>query len=1046
MKRFNLFTTAMATFALGLVLSLSGCGGDGGGGGDDTATNHVPVANAQNITLPEDTAAPITLAGTDADGDSLSYTVVTDPAHGTLSGTAPNLTYTPNANYHGSDSFTFKVNDGTADSAVATVSITVTAVNDAPVADFTVQPSGSINLYTPVTLDAGTSTDPDGDTLTYRWYYASTPAGSTAAITNATGAAATWVPDVAGDYTLVLEVNDGHALTRKQTTITVHPTALLHWPTPSYGIEPWFTDGTASGTFMVQDINTFTRSSNAANPIRCGNAIFFLADDAIHGQELWIHDYLGTRMVKDIVPGAASTHIASMTVQNGLLFFSATDPDNPSRKGLWISDGTEDGTRMIMPTDQVSNISEIYAAGDGYVYFGAQTYDTNGNDLGRELWRSDGTESGTTLVADTLSGSGSLDPNHFAWVAGTNRLYFSGYDTTNKRNLWYYDPATNIAPQIVSGSVGSMPSNLFAFGNGVLFNGYDTVHGRELWQADVTANGASLVADIYSGSSSAFPHDFLFAGGGKAYFIANDGSDRLYLTDGTNGGTQVVSTSVSSVVEMTMLGSTLYFTARLGNNLRLWRTDGTSANTELVDTTPQVPVASDVFFLHVHGNRLYFFGHYIHGGTTDPSALWRYTPGDAHEEIIHTFDRSSSIYLFGPIASGTDGKLYFSANTLPYGRELWSSDGTSDGTRIVRDIDTRTRDSHTHTLPRPVVSGAYSYYLSQSSAADDRPVLLRTHRADGTTRMLIGSDDAYVEAVAACNGHVYAVDYNITSDTIRLWSIDPVSGAPTKLTDQANYRPKNRGLVCTDDAVYVLATDGTTDAIARYQLSDGTVNPIYTSTQIHWLRAIGTMLFFAANDGTNGDELLRYDGATTQVVDIRPGSAGSSPRQPAVLGEWLYFLANDGTGNNGADLWRIHQDGTGLTRLSDIDNTGSFLNNPMLDNVTATDDAIYFAAEENNNGVYLWRYRPDNSSLEKLDTIPVPSALTPIGETLYAITGNHIARITRSDATVLDEEASTIFGTVGERIVYGKAVGSTRQIWIGDGTAANGSVLISTLP
>ena len=51
--------------------------------------------------------------------------MVTQPAHGSLSGTAPNLTYTPAANYNGADSFTFKVNDGQADSAAATVSITV---------------------------------------------------------------------------------------------------------------------------------------------------------------------------------------------------------------------------------------------------------------------------------------------------------------------------------------------------------------------------------------------------------------------------------------------------------------------------------------------------------------------------------------------------------------------------------------------------------------------------------------------------------------------------------------------------------------------------------------------------------------------------------------------------------------------------------------------------------------------------------------------------------------------------------------------------------
>lgn len=96
--------------------------------------NSAPVATGQSVTIAEDTAGPITLAGTDADADALSYSVVSGPTHGTLSGMAPNLTYTPAANYHGADSFTFQVNDGTVDSAVTTVAVTVTAVNDTPVA------------------------------------------------------------------------------------------------------------------------------------------------------------------------------------------------------------------------------------------------------------------------------------------------------------------------------------------------------------------------------------------------------------------------------------------------------------------------------------------------------------------------------------------------------------------------------------------------------------------------------------------------------------------------------------------------------------------------------------------------------------------------------------------------------------------------------------------------------------------------------------------------------------------------------------------------
>ena len=128
------------------------------------------MAIAQSVTTAEDTALPITLAGTDVESGALTYAIVAQPANGTLSGTAPNLTYTPTANYNGADSFTFKVNDGTVDSATATVSITVTSVNDAPV--FTTNPivaAGATEgvAYTGQTL-AGKATDADaGDTITY---------------------------------------------------------------------------------------------------------------------------------------------------------------------------------------------------------------------------------------------------------------------------------------------------------------------------------------------------------------------------------------------------------------------------------------------------------------------------------------------------------------------------------------------------------------------------------------------------------------------------------------------------------------------------------------------------------------------------------------------------------------------------------------------------------------------------------------------------------------------------------------------------------------
>jgi len=97
-----------------------------------STVNRAPTATTQALTLAEDTTTAMTLAGSDPDGDALSYRVLTSPAHGTLTGTPPALTYRPAANWSGSDSFTFDVSDGTASSPAATVSLTVTPVNDAP--------------------------------------------------------------------------------------------------------------------------------------------------------------------------------------------------------------------------------------------------------------------------------------------------------------------------------------------------------------------------------------------------------------------------------------------------------------------------------------------------------------------------------------------------------------------------------------------------------------------------------------------------------------------------------------------------------------------------------------------------------------------------------------------------------------------------------------------------------------------------------------------------------------------------------------------------
>jgi hypothetical protein len=113
--------------------------------------NDAPVADDQSVTTDEDTAREVTLSASDVEPDALGYTIVRAPRHGTLSGTGANLTYTPDADYNGPDSFTFEASDGTANSDPATVSIAVAAVNDAPVAN---DDTTSTSEDTPLVLPA----------------------------------------------------------------------------------------------------------------------------------------------------------------------------------------------------------------------------------------------------------------------------------------------------------------------------------------------------------------------------------------------------------------------------------------------------------------------------------------------------------------------------------------------------------------------------------------------------------------------------------------------------------------------------------------------------------------------------------------------------------------------------------------------------------------------------------------------------------------------------------------------------------------------------
>jgi ELWxxDGT repeat protein len=386
-----------------------------------------------------------------------------------------------------------------------------------------------------------------------------------------------------------------------------------------HGYEVWRSDGTEQGTALVKDINPDSRppTAGAVLPVprglrRVGRRLFFAGDDGTHGLEPWVSDgtEAGTHLVKDINPGSSSSLYDGLDTADldGVAFFAASDPVHGSQ--LWRSDGTEQGTTVITEFAGTVSPTGVRSLG-GLVYF-------HGNDgvHGDELWRTDGTRSGTFLLRD-INPDGGSGPSGLVLDAAAGLVHFTAHDGAGRDLwrtdgtaagttlvarlppglkalstralgqlfLWAEDPptgrevwasdgtaaGTRLVEDILPGPDGSNPEQLTALENAVLFAASDGVHGKELWRTDGTAQGTLLVRDLRSGPASAFPN-FLTRVGDRIYFQALDASGAsLYMSDGTEQGTQAVpGTEGLYPSSLVLAGNRLFFGVTRGG---LWAID-----------------------------------------------------------------------------------------------------------------------------------------------------------------------------------------------------------------------------------------------------------------------------------------------------------------------------------------------------------------------------------------------------------------------------------------------------------------------------------------
>jgi len=185
-----------------------------------TKVNKPPTAESLNVTTKEDTPTSITLAGSDSDDDALTYSIISEPSHGRLTGTVPNLNYNPELDFNGQDSFVFEVSDGKVDSVAATVSIAVTPVNDPPTAN---DDSATAEEDVPIiTIDVlKNDTDPDNDRLVV----ISATQGRNGSVTIKTDSTLTYAPgrNFSGNDSFSYTLSDGKDGTDKASVnVTVN--------------------------------------------------------------------------------------------------------------------------------------------------------------------------------------------------------------------------------------------------------------------------------------------------------------------------------------------------------------------------------------------------------------------------------------------------------------------------------------------------------------------------------------------------------------------------------------------------------------------------------------------------------------------------------------------------------------------------------------------------------------------------------------------------------------------------------------------------------
>ena len=837
------------------------------------------------------------------------------------------------------------------------------------------------------------------------------------------------------------------------------------------GLELRATDGTAAGTRTVRDVCPGSCGGFTwVELVESGGILYFGADDGVHDRELWRSD--GTRAgTRRVAPPGGPT-IAPMpefiTAAPGGVYFVALDAAHGSE--LWWSDGTAAGTHLVvdlwpgsLPEGGAGPSDLTWLAGAGLVFA------ADDGVHGRELWITQGGAATTQLLADVRPGAAAgieyrqAYPNAYGSpVVSGGKVYFAADDGAHGGELWVTDgtPAgTSLVADLAPGLASAYPSSFFAFGSDLLFGASGPGSLRTLWRTNGTAAGTVALGDAAHGTQQLSPTGYGLLGG-VVYFAGWQAATgrELWRTDGTLEGTALAveiqpgpQTGIVGYRGFTAAAGRLWFPGDDGaHGSEWWQSDGTGGGTfQVADLVPGPGWGVDGFSVPFPRE---VDGHVLLAGFDSERAfaLRAGEPGVVGAAVVHAAGDRAGSALFctlwncptqvTPVAGG----VAFAAFDGPHGGETWRSDGTEAGTRLAADI-----------APGPNSSAFYWRSVhARASLGDD---------------LLLVASDCVTQSCDDASVQLRRVDVagNVTALTAEPWSVAPGdltawdgagylategglwksdgTAAGTALLDAAAlgahwFTPASEALYFAAGALWrsdgsgggtaaldpgfaygvsarpVVAADGSGhdrlyftagDAVAGNELwtSDGsdagtrrvvdlrpgpaasipTLN-LQGFEEVPLLATVGGDVFFAADDGVAGDELWMSDGSpgNATLLEVRPGAAGSQPRYVTAAGGRVYFVADDGI--HGREPWVSDGTAAGTHLVTDV-RPGPESSSPQ--ELVDWMGRLVFAADDDVHGMELWRVDAAGAGAQLVvDLRPgvepaSPQGLTAVGERLY---------------------------------------------------------------